>query len=600
MPTKDTEGSDRGGSPLSPFRHRIFLAVWIATLASNFGGLIQSVGAAWLMTSIGGSAELIALVQASTMLPIMLFSLMAGALADNFDRRKLMLVSQVFLLAISVALTLCAYFGLVSPWLLLTFTFLVGCGTAFNGPAWQSLVGEMVPRSDIPAAVALNSMGMNIARSAGPAVGGLIVGTIAAFAAFAINAISNLGLIAVLWRWQPTPTPRVLPPERLGTAMAAGVRYVAMSPNIAVVLLRAAAFGIGSIAIQALMPLIARDLIQGGPFTYGLLLGAFGAGAVGGAFLNPQLRQALSLEALARLAFISFAICATVSGLSTLLLLSMAAMAVGGASWTLAFSSFNATVQLSSPRWVVGRALALYQMAAAGGMALGSWIWGTAAERLGTANTLLISGGVLLAGAALGLRFAMPAMKTLNLDPLNGWIEPDIAVGVRPRSGPIVITIEYTIRDEDVVLFLSIMAERRRIRRRDGARHWTLLRDLEDPEIWIERYHTPTWVEYVRHNHRMTHADAATSDRIRELHQKPDRPRVRRMIERQTGSPATDSEDQAHDMAGPKDGLADTESTTTWHGGSLQPGTGDGRSEDGEAGLDMDAKQTRFSKTLIE
>jgi MFS family permease len=536
---------------LSPFRHRIFLAVWSASLASNFGGLIQSVGAAWLMTSIGASADLIALVQASTTLPIMLFSLMAGAIADNFDRRKLMLAAQIFLLAVSVVLTVCAYLELVTPWLLLTFTFLVGCGTAFNGPAWQSLVGEMVPRSDLPAAIALNSMGFNIARSVGPALGGLVVATIGAFAAFALNAISYLGLIAVLARWQPVRPPRTLPPESLGSAMAAGIRYVAMSPNLAVVLLRGAVFGLAAIAVQALMPLIARDLIQGGPLTYGLLLGAFGVGAVGGALLSTRLRQAMSLEALVRIAFISFAICAAVAGLSKFATLSIAAMALGGASWVLALSSFNATVQLSSPRWVVGRALALYQMATFGGMAFGSWIWGVAAERFGTADALLIAAGMLVAGAALGLRLPLPGLKALNLDPLDRWTEPDLAVDILPRSGPVVITIEYRIREADVVAFLAVMAERRRIRRRDGARHWTLLRDLENPEIWIERYHNPTWLDYVRHNQRITQADAAVGERLRALHQGPDRPRVRRMIERQTGGPGPDLGTRVHDLADP-------------------------------------------------
>ncbi|WP_445503772.1 MFS transporter [Microvirga sp. G4-2] len=551
MPTDTTEASTSTGSSLSPFRHRIFLAVWVASLASNFGGLIQSVGAAWLMTSIGASADLIALVQAATTLPIMLFSLMAGAIADNFDRRKLMLASQLFLLAVSVALTLCAYFGLVTPWLLLTFTFLVGCGTAFNGPAWQSLVGEMVPRSDLPAAIALNSMGFNIARSLGPALGGLIVATVGAFAAFAVNAISYLGLITVLARWQPVQVPRALPPEALGSAMAAGIRYVAMSPNLGVVLLRGAVFGLAAIAVQALMPLVARDLIQGGPLTYGLLLGAFGAGAVGGALLSTRLRQALSLEALVRIAFLSFAICATVAGLSSLALLTLIAMALGGASWVLALSGFNATVQLSSPRWVVGRALALYQMATFGGMAFGSWIWGGTAERFGTTDALLISAGVLVVGAVLGLWLPLPELKTLNLDPLNRWTEPNVAVDIRQRSGPIVITIEYVIREADVVAFLAVMAERRRIRRRDGARHWTLLRDLENPEIWVERYHSPTWLEYVRHNQRITQADAAVGERLRALHQGPDRPRVRRMIERQTGWPTADLGTQVHDITDP-------------------------------------------------
>jgi MFS family permease len=542
---------DNQNSALRPFQHRIFRDVWIASLFSNFGGLIQSVGAAWLMASISPSADLVALVQASTTLPIMLFSLVAGSIADNFDRRRLMLASQAFLLVVSVALTLFSYFGLVTPWLLLAFTFLVGCGTAFNGPAWQSLVGEMVPRTDLPAAITLNSMGFNIARSVGPAIGGLIVGAAGAFAAFAVNAVSYIGLIAVLARWRPATPPRTLPPEPLASAMAAGLRYVAMSPNIGIVLLRGGVFGLAAISVQALMPLIARDLIHGGPLTFGLLLGAFGMGAVGGAFVSARLRQALSAEALTRSAFVGFAACASIAGLSSLPVLTVAAMAIGGASWVLALSSFNATVQLSAPRWVVGRALALYQMATFGGMAFGSWIWGAAAETWGAADALLISSVTLVAGAALGLRYPLPELKSLNLDPLDRWTEPKTAIDIRPRSGPVVVTIEYIIREPDVVEFLSVMAERRRVRRRDGARHWTLLRDLENPELWIERYHLPTWLEYVRHNQRMTHADAVVGERLRALHKGPGRPRVHRMIERQAGWVTSEVDVPARDMAAP-------------------------------------------------
>jgi MFS family permease len=507
------------------------------------------------MTSLGASAGMIALVQASTTLPIMLFSLAAGAIADNFDRRRLMLTAQVFLLIVSIGLTLVTYLGLVTPWLLLLFTFLVGCGTAFNGPAWQSLVGEMVPRSDLPGAIALNSMGYNVARSVGPAIGGFIVAAAGAFGAFAANAVSYIGLIAVLTRWRPEAPPRILPPESLGTAMAAGLRYVAMSPNISLVLVRGAIFGLAAIAVQALMPLIARDLVHGGPLTFGLLLGAFGAGAVCGALLIARLRRALSIEAIVRLGFIGFAICVIGAGLSSSAILTMVAMVFGGGSWVAALSSFNVTVQLSAPRWVVGRALALYQMATFGGMACGSWIWGEIAERYGVTEALLMAGLVLVAGAAFGLRYALPELKSLNLDPLSRWKEPEVALDIRPRSGPIVVTIEYIIREPDVIAFLEVMAQRRRVRRRDGARHWTLLRDLESPELWVERYHTPTWLEYVRHNQRPTHADAAIIERLRSLHQGSEPPRVHRMIERPTGWLTPDAASSVRDTVGP---LADS------------------------------------------
>ncbi|MGY0633341.1 MFS transporter [Luteimonas sp. A478] len=519
---------------LSAMRYPIFRKVWFASVSSHFGGVIQSVGASWLMLSIAQSADMVALVQASVALPVMLFSLVAGAMADNFDRRKMMLAAQVFMLVVSVALSVCAWSGVITPWLLLLFTFLIGCGAAFNSPAWQASVGDMVPRGELPGAVALNSMGFNIARSVGPAVGGAIVAAAGAAAAFAINAASYVALIVVLVRWRPDRSPRLLPREALGGAMAAGVRYVAMSPAVRTILGRAAVFGVGASAIMALMPLVTQDLVGGGPLTYGLLLGAFGVGAVSGAMGSTRLREVLSTEGLVRGACVAFAAAAAIAALSGFLLLTMAALLLGGAAWVLAMSTFNVTVQLSTPRWVVARALSLYQMAAFGGMALGSWLWGFVADNADVRTALLAAAAVMVACALLGLRFPLARLTELNLDPLSRWKEPATAVPVQPRTGPVVVTVEYIIGEEDVLEFLGAMAERRRMRRRDGARNWRVLRDLADPQVWIERYETPTWLDYIRHNSRLTHDDATIPAHLRALHRGPDGPRVRRMIERHT------------------------------------------------------------------
>ncbi|MBA3564561.1 MAG: MFS transporter [Gammaproteobacteria bacterium] len=498
--------------------------------------MIQAVGASWMMLSIAASPDMVTLVQAATTLPIVMFALVAGALADSFDRRKVMIAAQVFMLVVSAALAACAYLGLITPWLLLLLTFFIGCGAAFNGPAWQASVAEMVPREDLPSAVALNSMGFNVARSVGPAIGGLIVAAAGAAAAFAVNAITYIGIIFVLGRWRYSAEHRVLPRERLGMAMLAGIRYVAMSPNIKSTLLRGLVFGTGASALIALMPLIARDLIGGDSVTYGLLLGAFGAGAVSGAFSAHRLRQSLSNEMIARCAIVAFAVATTVTAFSSLLLLTMAALLLSGAGWVLVLSTFNVTVQTSAPRWVVGRALSLYQMVIFGGMAGGSWLWGLVTGQSGMAPALLLSAGVLLGGVALGRRFALPQTEELNLDLLRRWQEPEIALSIEPRSGPVVVTIEYRIREEDVLEFLSAMADRKRIRRRDGARRWSLLRDLSEPDLWIERYHSPTWLDYVRQNQRVTQDDAAVWERIHALHLGPEKPRVRRLIERQTAT----------------------------------------------------------------
>ena len=535
----DEKPESDGASALAPFRHGIFRAVWAASLVSNFGGLIQGVGAAWMMTTIATSSYQVALVQASTTLPIMLFALVAGAIADSFDRRKVMLVAQTFMLVVSVLLTLFTYSGLITPWTLLAFTFLIDSGTALNSPSWQASVGDIVPRNKVPAAVALNSMGFNLTRSVGPAIGGIIVAAAGAAAAFAANAVSYIGLIVVLARWKPDVPVSTLPRESLGAAMGAGLRYVAMSPNIGKVLVRGAAFGFSAGAVLALLPLVARDVVKGDALTYGIMLGAFGIGAVGGALISVRLRQLLSSETMVRSAFAGFAVCAFNAAVSHHAWQTSLGLLVGGACWVIALSHFNVTVQMATPRWVVGRVLSVYQTATFGGIALGSWIWGVVADAHGAETALIAASIAMLAGGAIGLLLPLPQHQVLNLDPLNRFKEPHLALDVKPRSGPIAIMIEYIIRDEDVPEFLATMAERGRIRRRDGARNWTLARDLENPAIWIEHYHTPTWLEYVRHNGRITHADAVVGERLRALHSGHEPPRVRRMIERPTTAGTT-------------------------------------------------------------
>ncbi len=533
-PMIEDEPDDERGSALAPFRHGIFRAVWSASLVSNFGGLVQGVGAAWMMTTIATSPYQVALVQASTTLPIMLFALVAGAIADSFDRRKVMLIAQAFMLVVSALLTAFTWLDLMTPWTLLAFTFLIDSGTALNSPSWQASVGDMVPRRTVPAAVALNSMGFNLTRSVGPAIGGIIFAAAGAAAAFAANTLSYIGLIVVLSRWKRTAPAADLPREALGSAMAAGLRYVAMSPDIGKVLARAAVFGFTAGAVLALLPLVARDLVKGGALTYGIMLGAFGVGAVGGALGSVRLRQMLSSEIMVRCAFAGFALCAFVASVSTHAWQTALGLVVGGACWVLALSHFNITVQMSTPRWVVGRVLSIYQTATFGGIALGSWIWGVVADAHGADVALMAASIAMLAGGALGILLPLPRHTTPNLDPLDRWTEPMLALNLKPRSGPIAIVIEYVVRDEDVPEFLKVMAERGRIRRRDGARNWVLARDLEHPELWLETYHTPTWLDYIRHNKRATHADAAITERIRALHSGPERPRVRRMIERPT------------------------------------------------------------------
>lgn len=529
----------------------LFRNVWVASLLSNFGSQIQAVGAAWLMTAIAGSADMVALVQSAVALPVMLLSLVAGALADSHDRRIVMLTAQTVMFVVSLTLALVAWAGLATPWLLLLFTFLLGCGAALNLPAWQASVGDMVPRPALPQAVALNSMGFNLARSLGPALGGAVVALAGAAAAFAVNALSYLALIVVLLRWRPERPDDALPRESLGPAMLTGVRYVLLSPAVLRVLVRGAIFGFGAVAVQALLPLIARGPVGGGPLTYGLLLGAFGIGAVGGALGSTRLRARLSTEGLVRLSALAFAASLAVTALVSHPAALAAALLVAGTGWVLALSSFNVSVQMATPRWVVARALSLYQMATFGGMAGGSAVWGLLAEGAGLGTALLTAAAALALCAAMGLRLPLAESEGRDLGPLRRWTAPETAVPVDGRTGPVAVSIEWRIDPSETEAFLAAMAERRRIRRRDGAHHWSLLRDLGDPTRWVERYDVATWADYVRLNNRQTREDAAVYDRIRALHRGPWPPEVRRMIERDPRASAAEPARTARELAAP-------------------------------------------------
>jgi predicted MFS family arabinose efflux permease len=394
--------SVESASALSPLRIPDFRAVWLANTASSVGSLIQSVGASWLMTSIAQSADMVALVQSSVALPLVLLSLVAGALADSMDRRKLMLMSQVFMLIVASVLTVFAWMRLLTPWLLLLFSFLLGCGGALNAPAWQASVRQLVPRAQLPAAVALTSIGYNIARSIGPAIGGAIVAVAGAAAAFAVNALSYIPLIAALVRWHPPCNPQPLPRESLRTAVASGIRYVSMSLAIRTVLVRAFVFGTGASAVMALLPLIAKHQVRGGALSFGVLLGAFGVGAIVGAIVSPALRERLSSEKIVRYASVVLACATATLGESSKLIVIVAALVVAGAAWLLAFTTFNVTVQMSAPRWVAARALSLYQMNSFAGMALGSWLWGIVAEHASLGIALMGAAAVTLICAPLG------------------------------------------------------------------------------------------------------------------------------------------------------------------------------------------------------
>ena len=521
---------------LSPLRHAVFRRIWTASLLSNLGLLILGVGAAWAMTQMTPSAGMVALVQTALMLPVAFVSTPAGAVADMFDRRIVGLFALSIALIGSIALTAVAWAGAMTPDLLLVFCFIVGSGMALFGPSWQASVSEQVPAEALPAAVALNGISYNIARSFGPAIGGVIVAAAGAVAAFATNAVLYLPLLVALFFWRRAEEPSRLPPERLARAVISGVRYIVHSPSIRIVLGRTLVVGIAGGSILALMPIVARDLLHGGAQTYGVMLGAFGMGAVIGALFTAALRARLSVETSVRLCAMAMGVGVAVVAVSRSPALTASALLLAGAAWTTSFTLFNVGVQLAAPRWVAGRALAAYQAAASGGIAVGSWGWGAAANALGVEGALLVAAAVLTASPLLALWMRMPAVSGPNELALDSLADPEARLPLTSRSGPIVIEIEYRVDPAKARLFYAVMLHVQHSRQRNGAYAWSIARDIADPELWTERYHCPTWHDYLRQRSRATASERALHLRANAFHMGPEPIRVRRMLERPVGS----------------------------------------------------------------
>jgi len=497
--------------------------------------MIQTVGASWLMATIAPAPDRVALVQTANSLPFFFLSLLAGTYADTRDRRSIMLLAQVVSLLSSAALAVVVLTGSITPSLLLGLTFLIGCGAAVFSPAWQASIGDQVPRTLIPSAVAANAVGFNLARSLGPAIGGVLVAAVGAAIAFVINAVSYLGIIATLLWWRPHRPRSDLPPEPIGTALAAGLRYVGLSPHLVAILLRCALYSIPIAAVPALMPIVARDLLNGGAATFGLLLGGFGIGAMLGALSSTTLRQRFTSDTLLRL--LSVLACVAVVGIaqSRWLPLTLLAAVLTGSAWTLAFANLNVAVQLSSPRWVTGRMLAMYQTVVFASIALGSWTWGHFATAAGVREALTVAGLCSLV-SLVAARWLPIAIEDLgSLDPRErGTLAPP-SVQINSTSGPIVVVIEYRVPSENAVEFVEVINEVGRIRRRDGARAWSISQDVDAVDLWVERFECPTWLDYLRWRTRPTESDQAMRERLVRLIA-GEHGKVRRLVVRPPGS----------------------------------------------------------------
>ena len=523
-------------SILDPLKEKTYRAIWSASVLSNFGQLIQGVGAAWAMTRLTTAPDMVALVQTASMLPLMLVSLPAGAIADMFDRRKVALTGLGFACASASGLTLCALLHLITPWLLLTFCFLIGSGVALYSPAWQSSIRQQVSPRNLPAAIALGSISYNVARSFGPAVGGLLVAAFGAVAAFATNALAYIPLILVFTGWRLKNPPPRLPPERIGRAIVSGLRYSIHSPPIRIILVRTFVSGVAGSSIAALTPLVAKTLLSGNAETYGVLLGAYGIGAVIGALFTAKLRGRMETEHAVWMCALITGSMIVVIGLSRNLYLTCAAMFLAGALWMLIVALFNISVQLSAPRWVTARVVSSYQGAMTGGVAIGAWVWGHLATADGVDAALIASGIAVALTPMIGFWLRIPNITASDANMADLIDLPEIQLRLTPRSGPIVIELDYRVDVAQARAFYGVMQKIRSIRLRTGGFSWSLSRDIGDPQLWTEQYHCPTWGDYLHQRSRMTQADRQVQADASAFRMAGEGVLVRRRLERPFGS----------------------------------------------------------------
>ena len=484
----------------------MFRALWGAQFASNVGTWMQTVGAQWLL--VDRSPLLVSLVQAASSLPIMILALPAGAWADLVDRRRLLLGAQLAMFLAAAALAGTTLLDAASPALILALTFALGCGNAVASPAWQAIQPDLVDRGLLPQAAALNGLNMNVARAVGPAVGGLVVASAGASWVFALNAVSFVGIAAVVARWQPPARADSGPRERLGEALRAGGRYVRHALIVRRLLYRALLFIPAASAVWALLPVVASTKLGLGSAGYGVLLGMVGIGAVAGALVVPRLRARVGAASMVTGAMVvTAAAIVAVATVGNVALVGIALLPVGGA-WIAVMSTLNSGLQLALPNWVRARGLAHYLVVFQGAQALGAVLWGAVADRTSVTTALLVAAAVLAVGAVVGLRSPMPDTSTLDRTPSAHWPAPQLMFAPDAADGPILITVTYRVAADNATAFTDAMRHVGRSRRRTGALRWELFRDGNDPGSFVECYLVGTWAEHLRqHQHRLTGAD---------------------------------------------------------------------------------------------
>lgn len=514
-------------STFAPLGVPAFRMIWIANLFANLGVWAQSVAAAWVVTSNDGGAVAVAMIQVAAALPLVLMSIVTGVIADNYDRRKVMLFGLGIEVLGGVFVTLIAFLNLLSPTLLIVSILCVSIGGAITTPAWQAAVNEQVPRNLVSSAVLLNSVNYNAARAIGPAIGGLLLAAVGPSWIFLLNVFCFCGLIAALWRWKRAVLPKSLPPERIWEGVKAALHFVQYSSVTRLVMMRSFIFGISASALWALLPLLAHQHPSGSASLYGYMLGGLGIGAIAGSTLVNRARQRVGSSRLISFAAMTLGVVMlALGGLDTLWVL-FPALIVGGSCWIAAVASYNSSVQILVPDWVKARALALYQTALYGGLTLGSLLWGQLAEGLGVQMALMLAGALLIVSALLLLPSKLPELDANDLveAPEAHTSRPDF--DFNPARGSVMVTVEYRIDSEHLREFARAVRPLRKLRLRNGAKRWSLYRDTVDRDLWQEVFLVPNWLQHLRMLDRLTLADRAIIDRVTALHSGPAAPHLR-------------------------------------------------------------------------
>jgi MFS family permease len=523
---REMSDASRAASPAksaslgSAFRHPAFAVIWTATVVSNVGGWMYGTASGWLMTSLNPDPLVVALVQSASTLPVFLLAIPAGALADIFDKRRFLIVVEVLYTVLSVVYAVVIGLGLATPLNLLLFTFLIGAAGALTVPAWQSIVPQLVPKEDLTAAVAANSVGVNVSRALGPALGGAAISGLGIVSAFWINAVSNLSVLgALLWWRQPNFLARAaLPAERLGGAIEAGLRYAGHSPALRATLIRAASFFLFAGTYWALLPLLARAQIASGPTLYGILLGAIGAGAVGGAFVMPWLRIKLGPDLLMTSGMLGTALALILYGLAHDAGIALAASVLAGVSWIAVLATLTVSAQVSLPDWVRGRGLALYTTVFFGCLTVGSAVWGKAAAVFGLPAAHFLSAAGVLVSIPLTWPWKLQTGNGVDLTPSMHWPAPITSFPIQHARGPVLVTVEYRIRSQDRQEFLKVLEQLGYERRRDGAYRWGVFEDAADEGRIVETFLVASWTEHLRQHQRVTNADRLVQECVDRFH----------------------------------------------------------------------------------